>query len=161
MASPLIGPNTAGMQFGFTGSQNLSNVYSNPSTAVQSANGSFDGDYEKYLYNLAHGNVDPGLRQNNPYYEKWLNYEMTKAQDKRARDFALEFDSTRYQRLAKDLKAAGISPYVITGATPGAASSVNGSQISSSQITSSENNEKNNLVKLFSLLFGLAALMGK
>lgn len=74
-------------------------------------------------------------------YEKLIDYYMTRDSEKTARDWTASREDTQYQRLIADLDKAGISPYILSGATPGVSSSV-GKSYSGSQMTSSENNRK-------------------
>lgn len=74
-------------------------------------------------------------------YEKLIDYYATRESEKTAREWTAQREDTAYQRLMDDLKKAGISPYVLSGATPSVSSSV-GKSYSGSQMTSRENNAK-------------------
>lgn len=70
-----------------------------------------------------------------------LDYYAKTSADKTARDWTAAREDTAYQRLMADLSKAGISPYILTGATP-FASSANASSVSSGHFTSKANSER-------------------
>lgn len=107
-----------------------------PSALAQSKEPFTDFDYHSVddwtneLYRLyKNGDVSAG--------EKLFNYYATKDSEKTARDWTASREDTAYQRLIADLKEAGISPYVLSGATP-AVSNSTGATYSGSQMTSAQ-----------------------
>lgn len=73
--------------------------------------------------------------------EHLFNYYASEASAKSARDWTAAREDTQYQRLMADLQKAGISPYILTGATPGV-SSATGVSHSGSSITSYANSKR-------------------
>lgn len=93
--------------------------------------------------------------------EKLINYYLSENSAQTARKWDEYMDSTKYQRLVKDLSDAGINPYwVLNNASAGAVSS-GGNSYSGSQSTSSANNALNNTLKGASILIGLIALLAR
>lgn len=72
-------------------------------------------------------------------YEKWMNFYLSELSNSTTRDWLERMRSTQYQTLVEDLKKAGISPYVISGANPMAMSS-SGNSYTGSQMTSQQSN---------------------
>lgn len=72
-----------------------------------------------------------------------VNIFATRESEKTARDWTAQREDSAYQRLDADLKKAGISPYILSGATPGVSSS-SGRTYSSSSYTGLEKNELSN-----------------
>ena len=100
---------------------------------------------------------------------EWIiNYYASEDSAKTARDWTASREDNAYQRLMADFQKAGISPYVLSGATPGISSSA-GKSYSGSGITSRANNQDSNTTKgvtaslaamlaLFGVILKLAAL---
>lgn len=80
------------------------------------------------------------------WQDKLWNYLATREGEKTARDWTAKREDSAYQRLTSDLKAAGISPYVLSGASPMASASASKSY-SGSELTSQKNNKENNKLK--------------
>lgn len=72
--------------------------------------------------------------------EKLINIWSTQESEKTARDWTASREDSAYQRLNEDLKKAGISPYILSGATPMVSSS-SGKSYSGSEMTSRSNNK--------------------
>lgn len=70
--------------------------------------------------------------------EKLFNYYSTKKSEETARELTMKREDNQYQRLVEDLRKAGISPYVISSASPGV-SAFTGATYSGSQMTSEAN----------------------
>lgn len=83
--------------------------------------------------------------------EKLVNYYASEASSKTARDWTSQREDTQYQRLMDDLSKAGISPYVLSGATPGVSSS-SGKSYSGSEMVSRKNNQNTNLKGILTVL---------
>lgn len=128
----------------------------------------------KSSQNIASGGTDSkwkdieNLAKNDPaYLEKLVNYYMTEESNKTAREWTAIREDTAYQRLMKDLKKAGISPYVLTGATP-AVSSSSGKSYTSTEAVTRENSIRANdtnaakaLLQFFGLFLGSIAMAMK
>lgn len=128
----------------------------------------------KSAQNIASGATDSkwkdieNLAKNDPaYLEKLVNYYMTEESNKTAREWTAMREDTAYQRLMKDLKQAGISPYVLTGATP-AVSSSSGKSYTSTEAVTRENSIRANdtnaakaLLQFFGLFLGSIAMAMK
>lgn len=69
--------------------------------------------------------------------EKLFNYYASERSEKTARDWTAAREDNQYQRLVADLQKAGISPYILSGATPGV-SSASGVSHSGSSLTSAQ-----------------------
>ena len=54
--------------------------------------------------------------------DRLFNYYATQRSEKNALDWTASREDTQYQRLVEDLRKAGISPYVLSSATPGVSS---------------------------------------
>lgn len=74
--------------------------------------------------------------------ETLFNYLASEQSAKTARDWTSAREDTQYQRLMADLKKAGISPYILTGATPGVSSS-SGVSHSGNRLTTQQTNQWN------------------
>ena len=72
-----------------------------------------------------------------------LNYFANRESEKTARDWTAMREDNAYQRLSEDLRKAGISPYVLSGATPAVSSSA-GKSYSGSDLVSQQSNKKTN-----------------
>lgn len=128
----------------------------------------------KSAQNIASGATDSkwkdieNLAKNDPaYLEKLVNYYMTEESNKTAREWTAQREDSTYQRLMKDLKKAGISPYVLTGATP-AVSSSSGKSYTSTEAVTRENSIRANdtnaakaLLQFFGLFLGSIAMAMK
>lgn len=124
-------------------------------TASSMASNGSDSNWTN-IQNLA--KTDPA------YLEKLVNYFMTEESNKTAREWTAQREDSTYQRLMKDLKKAGISPYVLTGATP-AVSSSSGKSYTSTEAVTRENSIRSsdtNLAKQTLASFGviIGALIG-
>lgn len=148
-------PNSAGLQPGFTGgiyNQNKGQGDYEP-TALSLSMSDFDNNtWFKKLEAMAR-NGDVAAQ------EKLLNFIMSEASSKTARDWTAQREDNAYQRLMVDLKKAGISPYVLTGATP-AVSSSSGRNYTSTNMTTQANSERSSLMQLLKIIFPLSALLG-
>lgn len=96
--------------------------------------------------------------------DKLINYYQTEQSAKTARDWTSEREDNAYQRLMADIRKAGISPYILTGAAP-SASGATGKAYSGSQMTSRANNkdtvaanERSRVIT--SLLAGIGIIFG-
>ena len=75
--------------------------------------------------------------------EKLFNYYATQKSEQTARDYTAEREDHAYSRLIKDLESAGISPYIISGASP-SVTGYSGASYSGSQLATQENNKRSN-----------------
>lgn len=87
--------------------------------------------------------IDKANSGDSAWQDKLWNYLSTREGEKTARDWTAQREDNAYQRLMADFKAAGLSPYILSGASPMASAS--GSKaFSGSELTSSKNNKENN-----------------
>lgn len=74
--------------------------------------------------------------------QQWLaNYYSSEDSLQKAMDWTAQREDTAYQRLVSDLQKAGISPYILSGATP-SVSSASGRSYSGTEMVSKANNER-------------------
>lgn len=147
---------------------NPGTITNNPIVAAQQENeksaseiarfGSSDSEIPAWLESLSRKANNGDIAA----YEKLIDYYMTKDSEKSARDWTASREDTTYQRLIEDLRKAGVSPYVLSGAT-GSVSSSTGKSYSGSQMVSQENNRnnqgQNNVRSILSLLGIVVAAM--
>lgn len=93
-------------------------------------------------------------------YEKLIDYYMTEDSAKTAREWTAQREDNQYQRLMDDLRKAGVSPYVLSGATPGVSSSA-GKSYSGSQITTNKNKETDQALTALRDIFIVMGIVAK
>ena len=81
------------------------------STAMDQIKGT---DLNSLLSNLS----DRANKGDEAALEKLFNYYSSEASAKTSREWTASREDTAYQRLIADLKKAGISPYILSGASP-------------------------------------------
>lgn len=91
----------------------------------------YNGDWRSYLQDL----VDRGDAE---AADKLINYLMSEDSAQKQRDW----ESTSYQRLVNDLKAAGINPYILLNSGASPISSSNSNSYSGSQFTTRAANKE-------------------
>lgn len=96
----------------------------------------YDWNEQSYMNNL----IDKANNGDVASIEKLVDIWATRENEKTARDWTASREDTAYQRLSEDLKKAGISPYVLSGATPMVSSS-SGKSVSGSEMTSRANQQ--------------------
>lgn len=84
---------------------------------------------------------------NSAAFDKLFNYIASETSAKTARDWTAEREDNQYQRLMDDLREAGISPYILSNAIPGA-SGARQNSYSGSQMTEREKSQLNNETSL-------------
>lgn len=111
-----------------------------------------EGSYLQKLQEMA-DKGDPGA------IDKLVNYYMTEASEKRARDWTAQREDSAYSRLMEDLRKVGISPYVLSGATP-MVSNATAKSYSGTQMTSEKNSEKNRNADIGKAIGSILASIG-
>lgn len=109
-------------------------VFTN-SSASSLANGLTEDSWLEYAQKMA--------QTDSAWREKLWNYYATKDSEKTAREWTAQREDSSYQRLMDDLQKAGISPYILSGASPMASAST-GKSYSGSEVTSRANNKASN-----------------
>lgn len=91
----------------------------NPYTPKVGDYSTYKGDWQGYLNDLAKSGDIVAM-------DRLLNYLMTEESLQKGRDWTAQREDSQYQRLVKDLRAAGLNPYYIlthAGGQPGVSAS--------------------------------------
>lgn len=137
---PVVGAPTT-QNPGGSGSGTIVGSSSTSSAPDKSNYSAWNGDWLGYLkYQADHG--DPTA------LDRLLDYFMSEQSSQNARDWTAQREDTQYQRLVKDMKAAGLNPYAFAtmGASPISSSSSGhtySGQFASSYEINKEKNQQN------------------
>ena len=97
----------------------------------------YNGDWMRFLRDKANSGDEASL-------DRMMNYIMTEASNDRARKWTANREDNAYQRLVKDLRAAGINPMVMFQGVNPIASSSSGSTYSGNPYISNNKNYQTN-----------------